>query len=132
MADVLGSLLARNLEVKGFDYITYVPTDHSRIRQRGFDHAKRIAQAAAVELEMPLVSALGRTRSSQQLGRGRLDRLEEVKDVFYAKNSRLAEGKHALLVDDVLSTGATLESAATTLKQAGTHRVSVAILAHNR
>ena len=132
LAEELGRLLAVSLPPLAIDFITYIPTDTSRVRQRGFDHAKLIAQAIAVDRGVPLHDVLGRRRHTRQLGSSRRKRFEQMSDTFVVRAPGAVNDKTVLLIDDVFSTGATMLAATEQLKQAGARRIYGAVLAHNR
>jgi ComF family protein len=100
-----------------------VPTATSRRRQRGYDQAVLLARALANELAMPYLSALRRTGQHHQVGASRLQRVTQLQDAYRCVYPGRIAGKHVLLVDDVLTTGATLESAARAIKAAGAARI---------
>lgn len=111
------------------DVITYVPTTNSRVRSRGFDQSRLIAREIAklklIEFRQ-LLLRVGRTR---QVGSGRKERFEQMKLAFTVSNLKDVAGKRILLIDDVLTTGATVESAAKLLKDGGAKSVDVAVFA---
>lgn len=109
--------------------ITYVPTASSRHRQRGFDHSKIIARELASLRGLDYAPLLIRTNQLRQVGSTRKDRLAQAKGAFRVINTRHLLRKRILLVDDVLTTGATIEEAARTLKRAGAKKVDAAIFA---
>jgi len=107
-----------------------LPTASSRIRQRGFDHIKLLTSQYIKHLpdENPWSSwkvshLLGRRSNVRQLGASRSKRIAQMEEEFYAKDPRGVEGKTILLLDDVMTTGASMSAAAKTLKKAGAKRV---------
>jgi len=106
-----------------------LPTATSRVRQRGFGHSELLAKAIAADLRMEYSNGLRRLGQSRQLGSRREDRLTQLADSFAAKNSRRIAGRNILLIDDVLTTGGSLISAAKTLKQAGAKQVNALVFA---
>lgn len=126
----LSAMLASLLSDIDDEYIlTEAPTATSRVRQRGYDHARLLAKKLAHSARKPYASLLARTGQPHQVGADRKQRLAQVKNTFrVVRPSRIA-GKHILLVDDIVTTGATLEEAARTLKRAGAARVSAIVVA---
>jgi ComF family protein len=106
-----------------------LPTATSRVRQRGFGHSELLAKTIAANLRMEYSSGLRRLGQSRQLGSTRQDRLVQLADSFAAKSPRRLAGRNILLIDDVLTTGGSLVSAAKTLKLAGASRVDALIFA---
>lgn len=109
--------------------VTYVPTAPSRVRTRGYDQARLIAKELAHCLGVPYAPLLARTTSVRQVGHGRAVRRRQMRQAFRATNTARMANAHVLLVDDVITTGATSEAAAQTLRAAGARRVSAAVFA---
>jgi len=103
--------------------VTNVPTDSVRIRQRGFDHASRLAKEISLERKLPYCSMLIRTKNVHQVGSTKSQRIQQSKNLFYVRSKNNVKGRDILLVDDVATTGATLISAAQSLKKAGAKNV---------
>ncbi|MDQ3064762.1 MAG: hypothetical protein M3Q36_00625 [bacterium] len=109
--------------------IVHVPSATSHVRQRGFDHAKRMAAQLSTELKLPHLPLMARTNQRRQVGYGRNLRLSQMDSAFRVRSGELIDGAHILLVDDVITTGATIESAARTLKRSGAKSVDAIIFA---
>lgn len=109
--------------------IVHVPTATGRIRLRGYDQAQLVAKRLAALSGKRYVPALLRTGQHRQVGASRVDRLQHMKDAFIVKSANKLQGSTILLVDDVMTTGATLESAAAALKAAGARRVEAVVFA---
>lgn len=106
-----------------------IPTASVRRRQRGYDQSELITHNLANLQGVQLKSVLSRRGNSRQVGTKRAERLDQLKDVFYVPYPHLVKGKNVLLVDDVLTTGATLEAAATVMRRAGAKTVSAIVFA---
>lgn len=109
--------------------IINVPAATSHVRQRGFDHARTIAVELSRLTGYGFIPALTRSGQQRQVGSGRQTRLAQMKGVFRVRRPLLIKDASVLLVDDVLTTGATIESAALTLKAAGAKSVDAVIFA---
>jgi competence protein ComFC len=105
--------------------VCHIPTANKRIRQRGYDQSSLIASALARRRGYAHSSLLLRLTSSRQLGVGRSERFKQAQNAFSVK--ALPKGAHILLVDDVTTSGATLEAASKLLKQAGAKTVDACV-----
>jgi ComF family protein len=112
------------------DLVCPVPLHDERLRQRGYDQALLVARELARSAGRPVEArALRRTRkTAPQVGRDRAGRAANVAGAFEADRFRVA-GKRVLLVDDVVTTGATANAAARALLEGGAAAVRVAALA---
>ena len=108
------------------DAVAYVPATDAARRKRGFDHAERIAREIADAWRVPCVDALSRRRARDQRKLDRNGRFANAERTFGCRDRM--RGRIAL-VDDVFTTGATAESAASTLLVAGASEVRVIALA---
>lgn len=112
------------------DYLVVpVPTATGRIRERGFGHSELMAKKLAAGLGMEYSQALRRLGQTRQLGSLRADRLTQLADSFAAKYPRGVRGRNILLIDDVVTTGGSLISAAQALKLAGASRIDALVFA---
>ncbi|WP_034409294.1 ComF family protein [Deinococcus murrayi] len=132
LAAVLGERLAAGVPPQwGVRAVVPVPLHPSRERERGFNQAALLAQAVAAELGVPCVPALRRTRATAQQARQHgAERLRNVAGAFEAEAGWRSPAGALLLVDDVLTTGATLGACRDALAAAGAGRVYVAVVAH--
>jgi ComF family protein len=116
--------------IKKMDYLVVaVPTATSRIRQRGFDHSALLARNIALKLNLQSAKVLGRLGQSRQVGTKRADRLAQAADNYYVRNPKSLKGRNILLIDDVITTGATLRAATKALRANGARRVDALIFA---
>jgi predicted amidophosphoribosyltransferase len=99
--------------------VVAVPAAPSRLRRRGFDPAGELAAALAARLEVEPVACLARRGSGHQVGRRRAERIGHPPRI----EAVAAAPRSVLLVDDVLTTGATLTACAAALRGAGARRV---------
>jgi len=128
---VLGSLLDEHLPFfpKETIVVVPIPTVAHHVRIRGYDHTKLIARRFATLRKIPLdVHTLGRKTASTQLGANRKDRIAQAKEAFIVKKA-ITGDETFVLVDDITTTGSTLEYAARALKEAGASTVWVASIA---
>lgn len=109
--------------------VTSVPVAASRYRERGYNQSELVAKLVAVRLGLPYYPMLGRATSVHQMGLDRQMRLAQIGGAFYPL--RLVRGARVLVVDDVLTTGATLSECASTLLSAGAEQVWGAVVARH-
>jgi len=122
---LVNRLLAEGVVAGRIDVVTWAPTSRKRRRQRGFDQAELVARRVAAQLGLPCRRLLEREGAVPQTGRARAERLHGP--VFRA--SPAAVGRRVLVVDDVVTTGSTLRSAAVALRAAGATWVQRAAVA---
>lgn len=130
LADLLVRMVRREAVVSTVDRIIPVPLHRKRLRQRGFNQASLLARMLGRQLSLA-VSYDALVRSSWTEPQTRLkreERLQNVKDAFHVGEAGKVRDRHLLLVDDVYTTGTTLNECAKTLKAAGAaavHAVTV-------
>jgi ComF family protein len=113
-----------------FDLIVPIPLHPKRKRDRGYNQAELLAVLLARLLAIPYGKALLRIRSTlPQVGLSDIQRLENVRKAFRCFMPQRISKRRILLIDDVMTTGATVESAAQALVDAGAWRVSVLTVA---
>jgi ComF family protein len=118
-------------DLAGAAAVVPVPLSRRRRRERGFNQAELISKAVAREARLPLENAILRRTKDRppQTGLTRGDRIRNVRSVYGASLPPSLRGERLLLVDDVLTTGATAEAAARALLRAGAGAVDVLTLA---
>jgi len=132
---VLGRWFGKDLQEVGFDkeydLIVPVPLHRSKLRKRGYNQSDGIAKGLSEALELPyFTSIIIRTqRNESQTRKGRIERWKNVENIFHVNDPTMIVGKRVLLVDDVLTTGATLEACATALMEKGCAEVGIVTLA---
>jgi len=106
-----------------------VPTASSRVRQRGYDQARLIARDVAVRLHCPVRQVLVRQHATRQVGSTRAQRQQHMRQAFRLARGSVVKNANVLLVDDVVTTGATMEAAARMVRMAGAREVRAAVFA---
>jgi ComF family protein len=109
--------------------IVALPTATTRVRQRGFDHTALVAEQISGQLKAENKNSLQRLGQSRQVGAKRYLRTRQLKEMFYVAQPIAVKGRNILLIDDVVTTGATLQEAARTLRQAGARSVDALVFA---
>lgn len=132
LGKLFGESLKESIWYNAADLIVPVPLHQKKEHKRGFNQSKVIAEGMQDSLGIPVsVNNLVRlSYTSSQTKKARYNRWENVKGVFKVKDASEFAGKHLILVDDVLTTGATLEACANPLLEIPNTKVSVATLAY--
>jgi ComF family protein len=130
LAPLLAETFFDNWDRGDFDMLIPVPLHSKRRRERGYNQSELLARSLAHKIALPYHSPLRRIRSTlPQVGLTDFQRQENVRRAFICPKPEAIYKKRILLVDDVMTTGATVSSAAQTLKGGGALRVSVLTVA---
>lgn len=131
----LGEWLGAEIKASPFfneiDAVIPVPLHKRKLRSRGFNQVEDFGKEVAKALEIPYIDnvLLKKTFSTTQTIKARLARYGNIKESFVLANPHLINNAHLLLVDDIITTGATLEACAGVLKEAGDVKISIATMA---
>jgi len=109
-----------------------IPTDQGRVRERGFDHALLMAEAAGLACEMPVAQLLVRTRPTAPLHAAHRDERAAALDGAMATVESLSIPPAIVLIDDVRTSGATMCEAARTLQASGVQWIAGVSVAYER
>lgn len=131
LGELLGQIaLAGQVRDQAYDLVVPVPLHVSRLRKRGYNQsawlAKSLAKQGGLAWDPFVLRKVGLTPVQTGLPRG--ERLKNVRNSFAVASDQVA-GKRILLVDDVYTTGATLEACARVLKKAGAKEVDTSVIA---
>lgn len=131
LGDWLGEELVKLDGFKTVDVVVPVPLHSLRLRQRGFNQVHKFGQKLALALECDFnTQVLQKTKSTQtQVFKDRIKRLITDDALFRVTDYESLKGKHVLLVDDIITTGATIETCAQALSKIEGLRLSVAAMA---
>jgi len=129
-AYIMASAMAELLRGAESVCLVPVPTAVSRVRQRGYDQAKLIARSLARQTGFAYANYLIRCGQAHQVGANRLIRLQQIGGAFRVRQVFKLKGAKILLIDDVTTTGATLDTAAELLKTAGAASVKALTFAY--
>jgi len=131
MGKIYGMELSKLKLLTQYDLIIPVPLHIARRRKRGYNQSTQFAEGLSLVLgiktsEAALIKAVS---TSSQTKKSRIDRWENVKSVFRVINKNLVIDKSIILVDDVITTGATIEAVSSVLHDAGCKRITVICIA---
>ena len=131
---VMGRMMAKELMSSGLfddiDVLVPVPLARKRVRERGYNQSLELAKGVNEVTGLPIASqVIKRTKFlGSQTQRGRWERNENVEDVFELTDGNSICGKHLLLIDDVVTTGATIVACAKEMQKASDVKISVLAL----
>ncbi|MDP2820698.1 MAG: ComF family protein [bacterium] len=134
LSKMLFDFVALNeLDFKEIDFLVPVPSSARRKRWRGFDHIEEICRDFSEQINLPLLTKnLVKIRDSEpQMNLSGAKRKENIQGAFFCQDQKKIQGKNILLVDDVFTTGATLEESAKTLKNFGAKKVYGLVIARD-
>ena len=131
MGILFGYDLIQNSSYQDIDAIIPVPLHPKKEKKRGYNQSAEICKGLSESMNRPVISGnlVREFHTSSQTRKGRFERWENVSGIFNVKNEASLTGKHLLLVDDVVTTGATLEACCEPLLKIPGVRVSIATLA---
>lgn len=134
LAQMLGNWYGYELakhQINDFDYILPVPLHPSKLKIRGYNQSDYFAEGLSKQMQINWTGTLlqRNTATQTQTKKNRLERWQNVENVFELSNSELVAGKSILIVDDVVTTGSTLEACARVLLEAKAKHISVAAIA---
>lgn len=127
----LGKTLKEAPLFQGLDYLIPVPLHPKREKERGYNQSLMIAQGIHEITGIPIGKdfLIRSVNTATQTHKSKEDRWQNVKDIFALRHAEKLEGKYVLLIDDVLTTGATLEACALVLSQVSGITISCATAA---
>lgn len=128
---VFAEMMTRRIKEEGidFDYLAYVPITRKRERWRGYNQAELLTHALGRNLKRPILPGLHKVKETKtQVGLLKKEREKNLKSAFLYQGKRL-NGKKILLIDDVTTTGTTLNECAKILRKKGANEVIGAVIA---
>jgi ComF family protein len=126
-----GSNLTETIKQENIEAVMAIPLHKSKLRSRGYNQSELFANGLSDSLQIEnLSSCIIRNKATEtQTKKARFDRWQNVESIFSVSQTDLLKNKHILLVDDVITTGSTIEACANELLQIEGCRVSVASIA---
>jgi ComF family protein len=130
MGRLMGQALSASNRFLYTDVLVPLPLHRSREKQRGYNQATLLCQGISEIMNKPvLINAVGRTiQTESQTKKGRISRWQNIEGRFELLRTGDIKDKHVLLVDDVVTTGATLEACGRVLIEGGINKLSIATL----
>lgn len=135
LAEYLGKLFAKQLKTANklhpFDLIIPTPLHETKLKRRGYNQSEWFAKgvASTLNIELDTISLYKNKSTETQTRKGKYERWQNVDAVFELKNENKFENKHVLLLDDVITTGATIEAAFLPFKNINGIKFSVGSIA---
>ena len=131
LGKLMGEKMHESIRFSSIDYLIPLPLSAEKEYRRGFNQAETICKGLSAAMNIPvLIKNVIRSRYTEtQTKKHRAERWENVSGSFRVNDPALLQHKHILLVDDVITTGATLEACASAIRSAGNIRISIATLA---
>ena len=129
---VMGELLLQSNRFSKVDALIPLPLHESRQRKRGYNQATVLCEGMAEIMKLPVLEnvVIRKSMTTTQTKKNRLERWENIEGKFSVTEASTIKGMHLLLVDDVITTGATLEACAQELLNVEEVKVSIVTLAY--
>ena len=127
----IGEIIVEKEEFKDVDHIIPVPLHPKKLKQRGYNQVTKFGITLANQLNIPfLENELVKVSSTKtQTFKARFERFSNIDTKFLLKNPAFFNNKHIVLIDDVITTGATLESCANEFKKSENCKISILTIA---
>ena len=127
-----GDVIRKNNFEKKYDMIIPVPLHKSRERERGFNQSNLICKQAASISGLPLLNdvIIRKKNSKSQSQLAYKERIENVKNIFNIKSPRKIKGRKIILIEDIITTGLTVNSCCSELKKHGAEEILCLAVIH--
>ncbi|NOR27469.1 MAG: ComF family protein [Lutibacter sp.] len=130
----LGTEIAESNRFKNIDYIIPVPLHKKKLKTRGYNQVttfgESLAQKLTTEYNTDFLIKVSSTKT--QTKKIRLDRWKNVQELFIVQNKSALENKHILIIDDIITTGATLEACCNAFSNIKGLKISIACMAYTK
>ena len=129
---IMGNAILQSNRFHNIDALVPLPLFTSKEKKRGYNQSTILCEGMAEIMLVPVLknSVIRTTSTETQTHKNRIERWQNINGKFEVKDLSSLQNKHVLLVDDVVTTGATLEACITELLQSEKTKVSIATLAH--
>ncbi|WP_088324355.1 ComF family protein [Polaribacter tangerinus] len=130
--DWIGKLLKKSNEFKEIDYVISVPLHTKKLKKRGYNQVDKLAINISKQLNIPFVKKVlvRANKTKTQTLKMRFERFKNLETTFKLTNNSYFKNKHILIVDDIVTTGATLEACAKELQKTPNVKISIATIAY--
>lgn len=130
----LGEDLLKSERFKNLDFIISVPLHAKKRKKRGYNQLTKFGESLSGILQIPYIEnkLLKIVTTDTQTHKGRFERWKNVRDLFELNDISFFENKHILLIDDVVTTGATLEACSNQLLKSKNTTISIAVMAYTK
>ena len=127
IGQLCGTKLADSYLIKDIDYIIPVPLHGNRLKKRGYNQALLLSQGIAHKINIPIIdnNLVRLIDNDSQTTKSRTERRNNIDEIFGIEDKSLFEGKHMLIVDDVITTGSTIEVCAKKILDCKNTKVSI-------
>ena len=127
----LGNEIKQSNRFKNIDYVVSVPLHKNRLKSRGYNQVTKFGEQISKILDIPYKETIliRKNTSNTQSKKIRLDRWKNVEEMFFVTDLSVFENKHILLLDDIITTGATIETCCNELHKVKNIKISIAVMA---
>jgi len=127
----LGAEMASSKRFKNIDYVIPVPLHKKKLKSRGYNQVEKFGKSLANHLQAKYINdiLIKITATQSQTKKHRTERFKNVNEIFYLTDLHFFNNKHVLLVDDIITTGATLEACCLELQKTESIKISIASMA---
>lgn len=131
---ILADLVAKKIKDENmlFEYIVYIPSSKKRLKEKGFNQCEFLAKEISKELKVTYLDVISKSNHvKEQKILSKTDREKNIKGAFTVKDKKMLQNKKVLLIDDVITTGFTIEECVRELKKIEGIDISVIVIGSN-